>query len=364
MKRSIAQQIVDVSNECRDLVVANPQNKRIHLSDSIHGAKVVRADPVNQKVQDVINQAFANCNYKGSIMVMFHVMMKVSNQTFGLMHDDASNATLFEERVVRYIHSHPEEKRYDLSKTILDEVKLVLSQMKLSNIKLELAAEAEEVSYRTELVHLLGLCARYGLPLREAKFNSNHMEENISIIDDSARYPSVVIRSMSTHPDRVILTVDEYSTAHETYDIFYGTPIKNFQVSIMLNTMCCIDPRQGTLIKWAVCTSTTSVHHHTILVLPPLLLRSLIAAEERYAFFQVASIKVPHVKIPKPAVALVGQFMIPLLKAAARTYVHRKSRNYYPKLESPGKFKANSIYGHSPFDLETRTDKLITFSGL
>jgi hypothetical protein len=207
------------------------------------------------------------------------------------------------------------------------------------------------------------MCVRYEVPLRQADFNSNPMEENASTIYDPTRCPSIILRSLEDCCDRLILSVAEYTNAaNETSAILYREPAKTYNLTIMLNSICCIDPRQGTIIKWAVCTTTAKIHHHNVFILPPLLLRSIIAAEERYAFFQVAQLRVPSLKIPKPAVRLVGEFMIPLLKKAVRTYIDSKPRNYYPTMESPSRFKANLIYGHSEFDQQTRTDKLITFA--
>lgn len=368
MKR-IFSQIDELNKAAWNLRKENPTKRPLLEADGMEPPKTTRSDPLSEKVAQLVSQTFSGCNYKGSIMVMFHVMMKMTDGKFSFTQMDSESSTLFQERVVRYVHSLPEDEQFEFARQMHYETKFALMQISFNRSMLALKQEKEDEAYSLEILKLLGVCVRYQLFMRVGTIESNYMQERRSTIVDDARVPTDCIQSVTKATQSVYITVNRMTvtgTGHQmrrtsTVGSAYGHNIK-------VVDLVCKDPRQDTIIKWVVKLSPLDSEPSvsSILILPPLMLRSIMAAEDMFAFFQVHvhTLKKAEkpVVVPRKAVQLIGKYFDMMLREKITKHVTNcTNEDYYQHIESPGSFRANMIYSHSEFDMQTRTPKLLSF---
>jgi hypothetical protein len=368
MKRTLLQ-IDELQKALWNLRQENPTKRLLLEMDGMEPPKTIRSDPLGDKIADLVSQAFSGCNYKGAIMIMFHVMMKLTDGKFGFSQMDSESSTLFQERVVRYVHALPEDQQFEFARQIYYETKFAVMQISFNRNMLAMRQEKEDEAYSLELLKLINVCVRYHLFMRFGTIESNYMEERRSTIIDNARVPIDCIQSVTSGTQSVYIAVNRMHVVGVGHQMKRTLLIESaYGHNIKPVDLVCKDPRQNTIIKWVVKLSPleSAPSVSSILIMPPLLLRSIMAAEDMFAFFQVHvhSLRKAEkpVVMPRNAVQLIGKYFEAMLRAKIVKYVSTTTNeDYYPHIESPGIYRPNMIYSHSDFDVQTRTQKLLSF---
>jgi hypothetical protein len=361
--------IDEVWNELHRLKKENPNTKVFLHIDYPQPAKTVRSDSIGEKVSQLVSQAVSNCYFRGDVMVLFHVVMNMTGGRFGFGRDDTT-IVLMEERIKRFIMDLDPQLQYEFARQFLHEVNLTLVQVSLARNKLQLKQEMDDAAYTVRLCHLLKLCARYRLPLRMGTYQLYRWTENAYVLRETAARPQCIITFLVVDSGTITFREDVYNidAAHDGVALSRLNVDITRKIDMNVGDILCKDPAQDTIIKW-VAKGPQTLPGETAMrlyVLPPLLLRSIMAAEDAFRFFQTFACHAKKKKerpliIPREAVQLIGIYLCKSIDKSVQRYLGDAGNDYYPRIESPHKTKANPVWGASRFDKQAHTTELISF---
>jgi len=292
------------------------------------------------------------------LLMLYDAMMRASNRRFAMGADD-DKITRMTERIFRHIDSLPAAERYPfacrLAEEVADCVEIAKTNLECMNEK----ESAQRSIYSSHLFGLLRVCERYKLPLRLA--------------EDVDRYGRIRDFTGAAHEDRQIYVVlHDVKMKHDKVSIHAtwtdrGTANFNVAECEMPREQLCVVSGEGTIVKWTARAFRRHPARHSgqgaIFVLPPLMIRSILAAERRFhdlgvLMHLVRTGAVKNVALPPDIMRVVGMWFQKMLMNTVKHQLIQLGTDYYPTLIDGSVMTINQMHSASAFRKEQRTPVL------
>jgi hypothetical protein len=306
-----------------------------------------------------VRQAMKVCRPHTEIM-LYDSVMRASNRRFALgVKDD--NITKLTERIYRHIDSLPEAEQLPFSRRLLEEA-VDCAEIAQSNLAVMKDKESALRSvYASNLFALLKLCMRYELPLRLAM---KHKKQSYIVDTTTTGTIYVTLNGLKLKHDKV--------TADAAHDAGFTIPRPvPFNITTPRESLCVMS-NEGTIVKWVCAAFNTHPHFgavDSVFILPPLMLRSILAAERRFHWFGVYLHLIRMGKmgtffqgaaLPPTAMRLVGLYFHKMVKKDVGHRISSQGKHYYPTLTDGTTMVVNRLHVVSAFRKE-QLSKVIKF---
>jgi hypothetical protein len=319
-------------------------------------------------IPKLVRRAIDACN-PHRLFLLYDAVMRASNRRFALGKRD-TGILRFRDTIYRYIDMLPEDEQLPFAKRLAEEASDCSDIARDNRHLMQDRITTQSNVYCNELYKMLKLCMKYELPLRRAwfKYETNRVIDN--------------------EPDLQRCTfINEMSLRHDNVHLVTKTTLPAVAVNAVQKNECyfprtslCIMSVGGTIIKWVaralpsgIDTGTDTGRGEVLFVLPPLCLRSIIAAEKTMRDYQVymwlilkkrigeSNLNHTHYLPPK-ITRIIGRCYHNWLKKKLYNLINGLGISYYPRVSSSHITAVAKLHRSGEFNTQQHTRDLINFS--